>query len=314
MKPINELLGQTSRTFALSIPFLPAELQRSVTVAYLLFRIADTVEDEFRGSTQERALALGAIADRFAASSDVLSETIGDLLSDQPPIQDSGYATLLSNTRVVLDEYGRLDAAHQKIIAEHLSRTARGMARFLDRDLSEAGVDDLRGYCYIVAGIVGEMCSALFVAYQPELAAVRAPLKNSSAAFGEGLQLVNIIRDADDDLHAGRCYLPKCVDRNELIALAREDLETAAAYVETLERASAHPGIVAFNTFNAALAHQTLRAVEQDGVGAKVSRERVIELNEAIQNRVRTGTPLASLAVAEPIANAAHVRATPGPS
>lgn len=298
MKTLSKLLEQTSRTFALSIPFLPAELQRSVTVAYLLFRIADTIEDEFQGSTQERAMALRVIADRFAASSDVMSETVGDLLGDLPPLQNSGYADLLNNIPVVLAEYGRLDSAHQKIIAEHLSRTARGMARFLDRDLSGAGVDDLRAYCYIVAGIVGEMCSTLFVAYQPELATIRVQLQDDSAAFGEGLQLVNIIRDADDDLHAGRCYLPKCVNRDKLISLARQDLETATAYIETLERSSAHPGIVAFNTFNAALAHQTLRAIEQGGVGAKVSRKHVNELHEAIQNGVQTGTPLASLAAA----------------
>lgn len=239
-------------------------------------------------------MALRVIADRFAASSDVMSETVGDL----PPLQNSGYADLLNNIPVVLAEYGRLDSAHQKIIAEHLSRTARGMARFLDRDLSGAGVDDLRAYCYIVAGIVGEMCSTLFVAYQPELATIRVQLQDDSAAFGEGLQLVNIIRDADDDLHAGRCYLPKCVNRDKLISLARQDLETATAYIETLERAAAHPGIVAFNVFNAALAHQTLRAIEQDGVGAKVSRKHVNELHEAIQNGVQTGTPLASLAAA----------------
>lgn len=302
MKHLSDLLEQTSRTFALSIPFLPADLQRSVTVAYLLFRIADTIEDEFQGSIQERATALGVIADGFTASSHVMSEQVSELLSDLPPLENSNYAGLLNSIPAVLDEFHRLDITHRKIIAEHLSRTARGMAHFLGRDLSGEGVDDLRAYCYIVAGIVGEMCSALFVAYQPELTTVHARLQDGSATFGEGLQLVNIIRDAADDLHAGRCYLPECVNRTQLVALAREDLQTAAAYIETLEHASAHPGIVAFNTFNAALANHTLRAIEQDGAGAKVSRQHVNELQETIHSRIQAGTPLASLAAFDRVA------------
>ncbi len=42
---LEELLIKTSRTFALSIPLLPEPTRREVTVAYLLFRIADTLED-----------------------------------------------------------------------------------------------------------------------------------------------------------------------------------------------------------------------------------------------------------------------------
>ncbi len=42
---LEELLFKTSRTFALSIPLLPEPTRREVTVAYLLFRIADTLED-----------------------------------------------------------------------------------------------------------------------------------------------------------------------------------------------------------------------------------------------------------------------------
>jgi farnesyl-diphosphate farnesyltransferase len=42
----DQILPYVSRTFALTIPELPAELRTSVTCAYLLCRIADTIEDE----------------------------------------------------------------------------------------------------------------------------------------------------------------------------------------------------------------------------------------------------------------------------
>ena len=48
MTNLETLLAKTSRTFALSICFLPEGLRRDVTIAYLLFRIADTLEDADR--------------------------------------------------------------------------------------------------------------------------------------------------------------------------------------------------------------------------------------------------------------------------
>ena len=44
-KFLQDQLVKTSRTFALAIPLLPQPTARQVTVAYLLFRIADTFED-----------------------------------------------------------------------------------------------------------------------------------------------------------------------------------------------------------------------------------------------------------------------------
>ena len=40
------ILPHVSRTFALTIPQLPAAVRAAVTNAYLLCRIADTIEDE----------------------------------------------------------------------------------------------------------------------------------------------------------------------------------------------------------------------------------------------------------------------------
>ena len=58
-----------------------------------------------------------------------------------------------------------------------------------------------------------------------------------SRFFGEALQLVNILKDASSDATEGRIYLPPGVDRARVFALARRDLDTAAAYVGTLQRA-----------------------------------------------------------------------------
>ena len=72
---LSELLVRTSRTFALAIPCLPLPARREVTIAYLLFRIADTIEDGDRLNRDEKLAAL----DSFAT---VLR---GDLLAAQEP-------------------------------------------------------------------------------------------------------------------------------------------------------------------------------------------------------------------------------------
>jgi phytoene/squalene synthetase len=45
MVDLADLLQRTSRTFGLAIPRLSEPTRTEVTIAYLLFRIADTLED-----------------------------------------------------------------------------------------------------------------------------------------------------------------------------------------------------------------------------------------------------------------------------
>jgi len=41
----SDMLPRVSRTFAICIRLLPADLEHSVLIAYLLCRVADTIED-----------------------------------------------------------------------------------------------------------------------------------------------------------------------------------------------------------------------------------------------------------------------------
>jgi len=288
MSLLEDLLQKTSRTFALSIPLLPEGLQRTVGIAYLLFRIADTIEDELPCSIEDRRRTLITIADRVAETPEVMSEAISAMRFDSEAILNGGYTDLLRSTQVLIEAFRDLGAAQQASIASHLSRTCRGMAHFLGRDLSDGSVQDLREYCYVVAGIVGEMLTELFILHEPGLVRSRDELLSDATAFGEGLQLVNIIRDANDDLHAGRRYLPRSLDRPQLIELAQHNLTRAARYVRTLHEGNAHPGIVRFNALNLALANATVEALREYGPGARIRREEV----ENILNQVVSGDNL----------------------
>jgi farnesyl-diphosphate farnesyltransferase len=136
-------------------------------------------------------------------------------------------------------------------------------------------IDDLRDYCYSVAGIVGEMLTELYLLDRAELAASAAELRDRAASFGEGLQLVNILKDAPRDGEEGRVYVPTNVDLPTVLALTGEALTRAEGYVELLRRAGTAPGLIAFNAFIAGLARSNLRILTERGLGAKLSRSEV---------------------------------------
>jgi farnesyl-diphosphate farnesyltransferase len=152
-------------------------------------------------------------------------------------------------------------------------------------------IRELRDYCYVVAGIVGEMLTELFLLDAPELSAVAPRLRRRSRFFGEGLQLVNILKDRASDATEGRVYLPAEIDVREVFGIARSDLDRAYAYVLTLQDAGAPEGFVAFTASPAILARASLDRIEERGPGAKITRDEVASLMEAMFERIGQGQP-----------------------
>jgi phytoene synthase len=62
--------------------------------------------------------------------------------------------------------------------------------------------DELRGYCRLVAAVVGRMCVRIF-GYSD------AQALELAEELGVSLQLINVLRDVREDLSMGRIYLPR---------------------------------------------------------------------------------------------------------
>jgi farnesyl-diphosphate farnesyltransferase len=297
MTIIDDMLHKTSRTFALAIPLLPEPTRTEVGVAYLLFRVADSFEDGSRWDPARRIQALR----RFTTLLDgAAAEDVQDLMDEcaaDPPLGHVGYLELLQNLPVVLGAHARLQPEARALVRTHVERSARGMESFLARS-DEAGIlslqtiNDLRDYCYAVAGIVGEMLTELFLLGRPGLEASAAPLRERAARFGEALQLVNILKDAHPDADEGRIYLPRQVGLPEVFALAAQDLNMAAEYTEALKAAGAERGLVAFNALIMQLAVATLRVLRKGGLGTKLTRREVMGVVAAVARSLDTGEPL----------------------
>lgn len=296
MPDLLDLLGKTSRTFALSIPPLPEPTRREVTVAYLLFRIADTFEDAAHLAPEIRIRALRAFNALLGTPTRGEAARLSREWTAAGIATHAGYRELLAEVPFVLDAFLALSPGAGELIRRHVIRSAEGMAGFvaLTRDgrLSLSSVDDLKAYCYVVAGLVGELLTELFLLGRPELAAESGALRARAAPFGEGLQLVNILKDAGSDAAEGRTYLPADVPPGEVFALARRDLAAAGAYISALERARAPRGLLEFTALPVELAWATLDAIEKHGPGAKVSRPEVRLLARRVRDALDAGDPL----------------------
>src|SRR3984957_10584340 len=102
------ILPHVSRTFALTIPQLPVGLRTAVTSAYLLCRIADTIEDEPALSPPETLAFLQRFSAVLAGQGDAgqLAREIEQRLSDRTLATERD---LVSNMERVIGVMTRLN-------------------------------------------------------------------------------------------------------------------------------------------------------------------------------------------------------------
>ena len=122
---------------------------------------------------------------------------------------------LIANTPRVVRVTQRLSLAQRNAILRCVRIMSRGMVEF-QRNASADGLRDvaqLDRYCYHVAGVVGETLTALFCDYSDEIDRRRDDLLALSVSFGQGLQMINILKDMWEDRRRGACWLPRDVFR-----------------------------------------------------------------------------------------------------
>jgi farnesyl-diphosphate farnesyltransferase len=323
----DHILPHVSRTFALTIPQLPLGLRTAVTCAYLLCRIADTIEDEPALSPPETLAFLQRFSAILTGHGDgaALAREIALRLSDRtlPTERD-----LVINMERVLSVMGRLNGPQRSAIQRCVELMCFGMPRF-QFTASPKGLarsSDLDDYCYYVAGVVGEMLTELFCDYSPEIARQRPALSAKAASFAQGLQMTNILKDVWEDRSRGACWLPQEVFSRHGVDLAevssepfdprfgagfRELIGTAHAHLRnaldyTLLIPSNETGIRRFCLWAIGLAVLTLRKIDHNpeftcGAQVKVTRNTVAMTRLLTQVAGRSNWMLRSL-----FAQAAH--------
>lgn len=221
-----DVLKGVSRSFYLSLRFLPAPMRRPAGIAYLLARASDTIADSATIPAAERM----AFLDLQASQVDGLCEAIPwpqNLIDGTP---DPKEKRLLESHVPILRALRGIEPVSLSLIREVLAIIIGGQKLDLERfgNASSENIialpDDsaLDDYTWRVAGCVGVFWTKLGFATLGDRfsKAPQEELLKLAADYGRVLQLVNILRDLPADLRAGRCYLPVADPHDEAKLMA----------------------------------------------------------------------------------------------
>jgi len=218
----NSILRAVSRSFYLSIRILPSRLRQPVALGYLLARSTDTVADTANIPVQMRIETLRKLCNMIQCGNTDRAAS-AELVRAFGPLQTNGAEkALLQNLPDVLEWLDRLDMADQSDVRAVLDKITSGqlldLERFPHRSELRAleTAANLDEYTYLVAGCVGEFWTRVCFRHIDGFADFgQEKMLALGKEYGMGLQLINILRDAGNDLRAGRCYFPA----NELAAV-----------------------------------------------------------------------------------------------
>jgi Squalene/phytoene synthase len=104
----DSILPQVSRSFALTIPQLPVELRTPVSNAYLLCRIADTIEDESALSVEDTLMSLQRFVSVVRGSHDarLLAKDLLPQLSRRTSSAERGFERAQDSTSSAVTSCG----------------------------------------------------------------------------------------------------------------------------------------------------------------------------------------------------------------
>ena len=300
-----EILPKVSRTFALSIRFLPGNLGRSVLGAYLICRIADTVEDDPAASVEHKIFRLDRLLECFDSSTAANSypKVVQELTGEPAHVQ------LARHTDLVFALYRTLPERSRQRVRYWVEEMVQGMKKFVKlypQGIRIQTLAEYKEYCYYVAGTVGYLLTDLWHEHSPSVAAEEYQvLLSHCAAFGEALQTVNILKDiAWDAEQENAIYIPQQslqqygsshqtllspahLQQNHqaitgLIQLAESDLNEALTYLLAIPKPAVP--IRSFCILPLLFAYATLRDLKQStamlrsGGTVKISRAEVKSL------------------------------------
>lgn len=234
-----------ARTFYYGSLFLPASKRRAAWALYAFCRTADDIADEPELFPQP------------LAELDRWRQGLLDTYSGQPrgPVM-TAWADMLQSYPVPIEP-------------------ALDLLRGVAMDIAGARYDtfeDLRVYCYRVAGTVGLLMAPVLGLSEPAAA-------SSAVDLGIAMQLTNILRDIGEDARNGRLYLP------------REDMDRFGVTEDDIPRGAVTPAFRALMRFEIARTEEYyargLAGVRQLNPDARLAIQLSGELYRAILERIR---------------------------
>lgn len=311
-----QLLASVSRSFYLTLKALPRELREPISLAYLLARTADTIADTAAVAAELRlrcleeydALVQGRAGD---VETQALEQTVRTEFA--PRQEDEAERRLMERFGDGLAWLRTMQGAGLVAIRQVLQHIIHGQVLDIRRFPADGSVHALNNdaeldeYTWLVAGCVGEFWTEMCALEKPGALDASVPvaqMRQWGAAYGKGLQLINILRDVGEDMAEGRCYLPggladEATLRREWgrwLDTCRQHLEQGLLYVRhvadgKLRYATALPLLLGVKT----LARMRDASWEQVKAGIKISRLDVTAILAKAALACRNGDALEKL-------------------
>ena len=282
------LLKGVSRSFYLSVRFLPSRIRPAIALGYLLARASDTIADANSLAAADRLKILNQLRAQLFTVDPGLQRGLKECAQQQP---DGAERQLLEQVEEILACARQLPQNDQDLLLEVLGRIMRGQILDIERfELASSlralrSPEELDEYIYLVAGSVGEFWTKLCLqGWTPYARVGDKKIVTLGTEYGKGLQLVNVLRDYPQDVRLGRSYLPvtgaladiKLAEPlfQEWRGVARRYLESGAQYVQAIRPirvrfACALPVLIGIETLG------KMKTVPPFGQKIKVSRGRV---------------------------------------
>ena len=131
------ILPSVSRTFALTIRVLPGPLRRPVTVAYLLCRLADILEDASADDPRKRVSGLDTLGLALSDPGAGTEELSRGLDAAGGFALDAASALLLRARLAVFRAFAGLPAAQREVIAHWVRAMCNGMSAHVAREIRQ---------------------------------------------------------------------------------------------------------------------------------------------------------------------------------
>ncbi|MDX1953288.1 MAG: phytoene/squalene synthase family protein [Verrucomicrobiota bacterium] len=208
------LLKAVSRSFYLTIRVMPSAVRGQIGLAYLLARATDTIADTELVPVEKRLQKLqelraailsgsGPAPDFFSLASCQSASAEKFLLQELPSVLQLLRSTQETERRLIQQVLDTITSG-QELDLRRFGTPHPGVVHALKT------TDELEDYTWRVAGCVGEFWTEIcLLRLFPATADLRKQLLEDGKRFGQGLQLVNILRDIPRDLANGRCYIPE---------------------------------------------------------------------------------------------------------
>jgi phytoene/squalene synthetase len=298
-----EHLDRVSRSFAFCIARLESPLREQIGLGYLLCRIVDTIEDAAWGEFAEQDRVFEGF-DRFMAGRaqpEDIRRWVGSFPSSLP---DSEKLLLLDADRFFAD-FHELPEPVRLALLKPIRSMSAGMRFFMSKKAKEGklrlrDLAEVNGYCFFVAGVVGEMLTNLLIAGRfldkdqkdqkgrdPEV------LMSDAFSFGLFLQKVNLLKDQRGDEREGRFLIPsRSVVRKSLELNA----DRAINYVLSLPlRLSGFRIFCSWSLFLGIASLPWIDRAHAEGQALKITREETAMLLEAVEERIGDNDSLRDL-------------------